>query len=144
MRVPWTARRPDYSIVKEMSPECSLEGLMLKLKLPSFGHLEKTLRLGKSEGRRRRGRQRRGRLDGVTDSMDTSLRKLGLVHREAWRVQATGSQRVRHACAAELNTLSARRAIPASFSGDPLPYLLTPPQLCGTGPSELSRGCVQG
>ena len=77
LRVPWTARRYNQSILKEISPECSLEGLMLKLKLQYFGHLmrradslEKTLRLGKIEGRRRRGRQRMRWLDDITDSMD--------------------------------------------------------------------------
>ena len=80
LRVPWTTRRPNQSILKEISPECSLEGLMLKLKLQYFGHmmgradsLEKTLMLGKIEGRRRRGRQRMRWLDGITDSMDMSL-----------------------------------------------------------------------
>ena len=83
MRVPWTARRSNQSILKEISPEHSLEGLMLKLKLQYFGHLmqrtdslEKTLRLGKIEGRRRRGRQRRRWLNGITDSMDMRLSKL--------------------------------------------------------------------
>ena len=83
MRVPWTARRSNQSILKEISPECSLEGLMLKLKLQSFGHLmrradslEKTLMLGGIGGRRRRGRPRMGWLDGMTDSMDTSLSEL--------------------------------------------------------------------
>ena len=82
LRVPWTARRSIQSILKDISPWCSLEGLMLKLKLQYFGHLmcradsfEKTLMLGKIEGRRRRGRQRMRRLDGITDSMDMSLSK---------------------------------------------------------------------
>ena len=83
MRVPWTARRSNQSILKEISPGCSLEGLMLKLKLQYFGHLmeraasfEKTLMLGKIEGRRRRGRQRMRWLDGITDLMDTGLGRL--------------------------------------------------------------------
>ena len=83
MRVPGTARRSNQSILKEISPGCSLEGLMLKLKLQYFGHLmrsvdslEKTLMLGKIEGRRRRGRQRMRGLDGITDSMDMSLRSI--------------------------------------------------------------------
>ena len=82
LRIPWTARRSDQSILKEISPECSLEGLMLKLKLQYFGHrmqradsMEKTLMLDKIEGRRRRGRQRMRWLDGITDSMDGSLRR---------------------------------------------------------------------
>ena len=99
MRLPWTARRSNQSILKEISPEYSLEGLMLKLKLQYFGHLmqradsfEKTLMLGKTEGRRRRERQRMKWFDGITDSMEMHLSKLRelVMDRDAWRAVVHG------------------------------------------------------
>ena len=127
LRVPWTARRSNQSILKEISPQYSLEGLMLKLKLQYFGHLiqttdslEKTLMLGKIEGRRKRGRQRMRWLDGITDSMDMSLSKLWelVMDREAWHAAVHGVEKSQtwHNNWTELNVLILKAENSFSYS----------------------------
>ena len=131
MRVPWTARRSNQSILKEISPEFSLGGLMLKLKLQYFGHLmrradsfEKTLMLGKIEGWRRRERQRMRWLGGITDSMDMSLSKLWelMMDREAWRAAVHGTLKSLHHHSSKASILRSSAFFIAQLSH---PYMTT-------------------